>query len=934
MKKTTWVRIAVLLGLTLTPTFLSAQQSAPPGAAPVEFGRIIGRVVDAQTGAAISAVTIQIVGTNIGQLTGVDGRFLIRGVPAGSVTLRVSSIGYSVKTITNVEVPANNAVEQNIALDTKAVEIAALEVTAAAERGSVNRALDQQRTATNIVSAITAEQITRSPDSDAAQAVQRISGTTVQDGKFVIVRGLGERYTTTSLNGARIPSPEPEKKMVPLDLFPSSLLETITTSKTFTPDQSGDFSGASVDIKMREFPARQTSTITTSFGWNAQATAQSVIAAPRSGNEWLGLAAGARSVPDALRSIGTFHGNVTQQDMNGFVNSFRNVWTSKSGTGSPTGSLAFSRGGNDLMFGHQVGYVVSGTYSYAQEVRSGEIRALAQPTSDGGTQQIDRYDGSTGRSSVLWGGVLNASTLLGSSSRLAVNATYNRSADNEARHEYGTSEQFALPLEVTRLRYIERGVGSVQLLGEHELNARQRLNWTVTASRVTRDEPDRSEFVYATDSDPVTGDPLPREWFATAAEGAVRTFAALTERSFEGKADYRINLGNTQQSYIKFGGLARSTSRNADNFAYSITAPSLPIVNRQLTPEEIFDGRFSQPSQSYLQVKPLSQGGSYSADDLLFAGYGMLEFGLTSKLRAIAGARVEHSAVDLLAEPTLGQASPSAPSYTDVLPSIALNFALSENQNFRLSASQTLSRPEYRELARVQYRDVIGAENVIGNPDLERALIRNFDLRWELYPSASELLSIALFGKLFENPIERIYLGTSGSQKIGTFLNAKGATNYGVEFEARKGLGLISESLANLTAFMNATVMKSEIEIGSAALGASKVNDKRPMVGQSPYVFNVGASYTSTGGQTSITALYNLFGKRIVSAAEVPLPDVYEQPRNQLDLSIRVPFAAGLSTKLDIKNVLDAPYKVTQGTVLREYYRAGRVISAGISWRP
>jgi hypothetical protein len=317
MKKTTWVRFAVLLGLILAPAIVRAQQPAPPGSAPREFGRIIGRVVDAQTGAGISAVTVQIVGTNIGQLTGMDGRFLIRGVPAGSVALRVSSIGYAVKTITDVDVPANNAVEQNIALEMKAVEIAGIEVTASAERGSVNRALDQQRTATNIVSAITSEQITKSPDSDAAQAVQRISGATVQDGKFVIVRGLGERYTTTSLNGARIPSPEPEKKMVPLDLFPSNLLESITTSKTFTPDQSGDFSGASVDIKMREFPARRTTALATTFGWNGEATGKNVIGAPTAGGEFLGFATGNRSVPGALRTAGNFNGPITQQDMNG-----------------------------------------------------------------------------------------------------------------------------------------------------------------------------------------------------------------------------------------------------------------------------------------------------------------------------------------------------------------------------------------------------------------------------------------------------------------------------------------------------------------------------------------------------------------------------------------------------------------------------------------
>lgn len=912
-----------------------AQQPAPPdGRTDGATGRVVGRVLDAQTGAGLSSVTIQVLGTTAGTISGLDGRFAIGNVPAGAVTLRVSSIGYATKTVTGVNVNSSGVVEQNISLETEAVAITGIEVTAAAERGSVNRALDHQRTATSIVSAITSEQITRSPDSDAAQAVQRVSGVTVQDGKFVVVRGLGERYTTTSLNGSRIPSPEPERKMVPLDLFPSSLLETITTSKTFTPDQSGDFSGAQVDIKMREFPGQRTQTFSTSFGWNGEATGRDIFAAPRTGGEWIGFAKGPRSVPANVAAAGRFTGNISQEQMNEFVNSFRNTWSAKSGTGSPTGSAGFSVGGNDDVFGRRMGYVLSGTYSYSQEVRSNEIRALAQPSTTGGTEEVDRYSGMTGRTSVLWGGVLNASTLLGNSSRIALSTTYNRSAENEARQEVGTSEQFGgLPLDVTRLRYIERGVGSAQLVGEHELGRSHRFSWAVTGSQVTRDEPDKSEFVYSTPTDPESGEPLPREWFASAAEGAVRTYAALTETSFDAKADYRFDLGGSRQSFVKFGGLYRLTDRDAQNFAYSIIAPTLDVASRRLQPEELFDGRFSAPGQSYFQVKPISQGGAYAAEDRLFAGYGMIEFALSDRIRAIGGARIERSEVDVLTEPTIGAAVRATPSFTDVLPSLALNIALTDRQNVRLSASQTLSRPEYRELAPVMFRDVIGAENVAGNPNLVRALIKNFDARWELYPSTGEVFSIALFGKLFDNPIERVYLGTSGT-KVVTFLNANSATNFGVEIEGRKRLGFISESLENLTGFMNATLMKSEIDIGSASSGSSRITDERPMVGQSPYVVNAGLTYSNVSGSTSVTALYNVFGKRIVSAAEVPLPDVYEQSRSQLDLSLRFPMMSRVAGKLDLKNLLDAPYEVTQGTVLREYHKAGRVISAGISWKP
>src|SRR5688572_4665233 len=234
-------------------------------------GRITGRIVDARTGAGLADVGVQVVGvmpgvTSSGTTSGIDGRYSLPRLPAGTVTLHLRRLGYQAKTITGVFLPANGAVEQNVTLDPATVQLTATVVTADAERGTVSAALDQQRNATGIVSAVTSEQIQRSPDSDAAQAVQRVSGVTVQDGRYVFVRGLGERYTTTSLNGARMPSPEPERKVVPLDLFPAGLVQTITTSKTFTPDQPGDFSGATVDIRTREFPATRQFTYSMSTG--------------------------------------------------------------------------------------------------------------------------------------------------------------------------------------------------------------------------------------------------------------------------------------------------------------------------------------------------------------------------------------------------------------------------------------------------------------------------------------------------------------------------------------------------------------------------------------------------------------------------------------------------------------------------------------------
>jgi outer membrane receptor protein involved in Fe transport len=926
-KSLTRTRIWPALALMLIGAPALAQESVPAE------GRIVGRIVDSETGRALPGTQVVVDGTAIGVLAGLEGRYILLRAPAGIVDLRAVMIGFATKTVTGIAVPPGATVEVNIALDPTALALDAIVVTAAEERGSVARALDEQRTSLNLVSAITSEEMSRSPDGDAAEAVKRVSGVTVQDGKYVFVRGLGERYTTTSLNGARVPSPEPERKVVPLDLFPSGLLETITTSKTFTPDLPGDFSGAQVNIQTRNFPLRRQVTVSASSGFNSAATSRGIFFAPGAGAEWLGLAAADRGIPASVEQFGNFQSTApSQAQVNQMVRSFRNAWTARVQDGRPKSSLSASVGGNDPLFGRQIGYLLSGTYSYSEDAKIQQHRAQALPTTGGGTQEIDRFVGNSGVRSVLWGGLMNLSTLLGTNSRLYLNTTYNRTADDEARVEVGASENLGQSFEIQRLRYVERAVLSTQLGGQHQLSDSHRLDWSGTFSRVTRAEPDRSEFVRQLDTDP-QGNPLPPAWFSVSNEGAVRTFADLSENAFEGSLGYALELaGLGSQSQLKFGTLGRLTTRDASNYAYAISA-TLNQSGRQLSAEEIFDGRFADDTAQIFRITPVSQGGSYAAQDGLVAGYAMLDWGLSPSLRLIGGARVEHSMVEVDAQSTLGQPVTTTPTYTDVLPSVTLNWTLSQTQTVRVSASQTLSRPEYRELAPVQYRDVLGGDNVMGNPDLVRTLVRNFDVRWEWYPASGEALSVALFAKDFRDPIERIYLGTSGTRVV-TFANAEGARNYGVELEMRKGLGFLADALEATSIFANTTFMSSEIEINQSLTGQAQTADNRPMVGQSPYVINTGLSYANPALGLSATVLYNVAGRRISSAAELPLPNVYEEPRHALDLSFRFPLVAGLRGKLDVENVLDSAYEQVQGTVVRDYYRTGRTFSVGVTWQP
>lgn len=911
---------------------LLAALTAPLAAQAPTTGRIVGRIIDAATGAGLSDAGVQIVGTSAGTMSGVEGRFAINAAPSGTVTLQVRRIGYAPKTVTGLFLEAGKTLSQDISLSSANVQLAAQVVTASAERGSVNDALDRQRTSTNVVSGITSEQIAKSPDGDAAQAVGRVSGVSVQDGRYVFVRGLGDRYTQTSLNGARIPSPEPEKKVVPLDLFPTGLLQSITTIKTFTPDQPGDFSGAQVDIQTREFPAQRTWAMSTSTGGSDAVVGRRLMMPGRVRGDLFAVGSGPRALPAFISTFGNFSRTLPgQSDYNRMVSDFRNSWTPRAQEGGLNGSTSLSVGGSDPVFGHSVGYLVSGTYSYTQESKLDQVRSLALAQGSATPSAVDRYTGSTGRSSVLWGGMANASTLLGSRTRLAFNNTYNRTMDSEARVESGTSENLGIPFTISRQKYIERSVYASQLLLQSDLTARQKAELSLSASGVTRVEPDRSEFVQATFTDPASGATLAPQWFASSNEGAVRTFSDLGERAYEARGFWRMQFGEPGRSTaIKLGGLGRHALRDAKSTAYSISGSGLTRPERELGAEALFS-RYTGTTDRVWSVTPIGVGGTYDASDYTAAGFGMLERELGAMWQLIAGARVEYSNVLVRAEPTVGARSSTNPIFTDVLPAVALTFRPTDATNLRFSASQTVSRPEYRELAPIMYREVIGFDNVFGNPALRRALIQNYDLRWEHYPNPGEVLSVAVFAKRFTDPIERVYQGSSGTRII-TFVNAQGADNYGVELEARKNLDVIADALANFSLSANATVMASSIRI---APGASAVtNTRRAMVGQAPYMFNTGLTWTSNSGRSSATVLYNVVGARITEAGELPLPDVKEMERHIVDLSLRMPVGDRLSVRVDAKNLLDAPYRLLQGPVTRESYRMGRGYTVGLSWKP
>ena len=912
----TRVTISALVTLAAMSATASAQSTVDAS------GKITGRVVDAASGQGIVAAGVQIVGTTIGAQSGLDGRYTILKVPAGTTTLQVRRIGYTPKTITGILVTSGGGIEQDITLTAATVQLTAQVVTATKEKGTVNEALNQQRNATNVVNAITAEQIARSPDSDAAQAAQRVSGVTVQDGKYLQVRGLGERYTTASLNGARIPSPEPERKVVPLDLFPAGLLQDVTTSKTFTPDQPGDFAGANVNIRTREFPARRQVNYSATFGGNDRVLGRSLPFAPRAGGELIGIAGSTRAMPAAL-SQANFLGKVTQSQFNQIATQQRNVWNAVPRNGGGIGTFGASTGGNSIL-GKRVGYVLSGSYGYSEEVRSNEHYAVGQQGANNTVVPLTTLDGSTGRSSIQWGGIANFATLLGRSSRLSLNTTATRSADNEARVDRGFDENLSDSIARTTLRYVERGVTTVTAQGEHQLGARNKTSWSASWAATTRREPDRSDIVYSRGRDG-------RFSLLGSLDGARRLYFDLAENNNTAQVDHAINIGETaNQNFLKVGAYYRATDRQAHApiFAFLTRAPTSVLVQ---SPDVIFGASQSCEFCNVINIQPVGQAGSYDATDRTAAGYLMADWGIGSRVRVIAGARVEAADITVNSSTQGGFTASAMLRNTDVLPSLLVNTKLTETQNLRFGITRTLARPEYRELAPVTFRDVLGGVSVTGNEKLVRSLINNYDLRYELFPNPGEVLSIGVFAKQFDRPIERVESATSGAYQA-RYQNALRATNVGVELEARKQLRFLGSWLESFSGFTNVTVMKSSVSLDT--LQALTVTDKsRRLVGQAPFVVNAGVTYSNLSGNTNATLLYNVVGERIVAAGVVPLPNIVEKPRQVIDFALRFPVWGELTGRVDARNLLDARYRFLQGNLEREGYNAGRTLSVGFAWR-
>lgn len=884
------------------PVRTTPQPTVPTTQQPQE-GRITGRVVDAGTGQGLTNVEVTIVGTTLVSRSDLDGRYTIVRVPAGPKSVVARRIGRQPKRFDGVVVTAGEAAIVNFTLGEVSVELQSIVVTAAATDRSATEAslLAAQQRAASASDGVSAEQIKRTPDSNAGEAAARVSGVSIVDGKFLVARGLSERYSTTLLNGAEVASPEPTRKLVPLDVFPASLLESIVVTKSATPDKPGDFSGGAVEIKTKEFPENTIRQFTISQGYNSQATFQNLRFPERTGMDYLGIDNGKRAPSFRPPTAALKDPFVVEQ----FAEGIRNTWNPKVARVLPKLGLSATVGGQRPSENVQLGYVFSLTYSSAAERLAdrffGFYSAPDSPAERGYVYQDSK-------NTVDWGAVGNLSLRLGKNAKLGWKNLYTRNAEELYSESVGFNADLTGDLRQYQFQYVERNLVQSQLAGEHllpSLNS-SRLEWKATVGQSGRNEPDNRQVRYGRSEG--SGDPFQLlrnndTWMRT-----------LDDQTRSAQVDLTVPLRFLWTDFsFKTGALARTKRRkfNGELFTFSPSfTASLPNDLRSLPPELVF-----QPENIGSLLVLTAPGGvaqPYDADDDITAAYGMLDLFFGGKLRLVTGARLEDWRVDLFdggrARFAVGDSTlqPTRRRNRDVLLSANATYALSERANFRVAAFQSVSRPDTRELSRDEYTEIAGSCSTIGNPDLQRGRVSNADARLEWYPRPGEVFSASGFYKRFANPIIRVV--DARNQCTYGIANAASAENLGGELEMRKDLTFLPSVFVGLSLSLNVTLVRSSVTI-SPRFG--NYDAGLDLEGQSPYVVNAGLAYTSRKGGLSASVLYNAFGNRVLrygfassgGANAKQGPNILERGRSSLDAKVQRVFSERFSMSASAKNL-------------------------------
>ncbi|WP_394838745.1 TonB-dependent receptor [Pendulispora rubella] len=893
------------------------KEEDPARPPPKGKGAVWGVISDRDTKDTLIEAQVFVLGKNKRVLTDVDGRYRIE-LPPGDYDFRVVYELHQTRRLKRVRVVAGKTRRIDVAMESdKEAHEELSPIEADIERASAAAQIQIRRNAATASDGVGAQDIAKTPDRNAADASRRVVGVTLVEGRYLFVRGLGERYSNALLNGAPLPSPEPDRQAVPLDIFPTLVLSDVTVSKTFVPDMPGDFAGGSVNIHTRDLPPKFQFQANLGLGFNTQTTFQHRLSHEGGSTDWLGIDDGGRKLPSIIPNYTVSRVNPDGETLNPNLTEYGRAINSRMTTTDPislpNGTLSLVIG-DSFKFGKKkeqaFGYQVAAGYSRRYVRRNDEtLRRFdlvrRDATSPPELALQNDYVANTGLDLVSWNGLATLSYAPSLNHRFTLTGFYSRGSEKEGREIHGpNAERNFQTIYDTRLRFIARDLIFGQLRGEHRFPETMgtQIAWNGSVSRAALDEPNTRQTVYL--DDPTRG----RSWLLGTLSGS-HFYATQSEVTYGGGVDLTqpITRETKATKNFKIGGLITRKHRSFEARRFRFE-PTNEVPNTiLLPPDQLFTNDNVGPAIFLTEYTRPTDG--YKADHNIYAGYLMGDFWFGDRFRVIVGERVEASSqtIDTFSPFAPGAPASSKLAKTDLLPSANLVFKATESSNLRLSVSRTVARPQLRELAPFSFSDYFGAREVQGNPNLDRTRIWNYDVRYEWFPGEADVIAASAFAKSFDNPIEPVIISQAGGVK--SFRNARGATNFGIELEARKQLGFISKALQDFSVLSNLTLVHSRVELRTDDPLLIQTSSVRPLAQQSPYIINFAVDYNRESSRTRVRVLYNIFGERISEVGSNGLPDIYEQPRGQLDASITQGIGQYLDVKLAAENILDSPYR-------------------------
>lgn len=900
--------------------------------------KLSGVIRSAKGKESIASVQIHVMGQKEKAETGKDGAFALQ-VPAGTHTFSLIHRNYSPRVIEKVDVSGDTFVTWELFPAMLALQDFVVKAPYIA--GSVAATIAEKKQHGGVSEVIGAEQFTKTGDTTAAAALRRVTGISLVGNRYIYVRGMGERYSSTLLNGANLPSPEPERRVVPLDMFPTGVLNQISIEKTYSPEYPGEFGGGLVKLYSRNFPETFFASMSLQTGGNSRTTFGEGLSYEGGKYDVLGFDDGTRSLPKSVAEASKQNPllerdqfstrGYTAADLERFGEALPNHWNTSKHTVMPNMGATLSLGNSSTVFGKKAGFLAGLIYSVNNE----DQRRTQNFYSLGLKKELElansyAFRGTT--QTVTLGGALNGGVELAEGHNLKSTLTFSRNSGDEARIYDGFNDDVGAPIRVTRLAYIERMLISEQFAGEHELEDfyNHKINWRYTASMASRQEPDRREIRF--DQEPNK----PDLWILSdRAEGNQRMYSTLKDINNDLGLDYKIpfNPEDKQSAYLQVGANQTFKTREVDTrrFKYESRGPdsrNTDIISQDA--EAIFAPEHIGPNGFQFQ-EFTRQTDNYSADQQISAAYALYDALLFPGWRFHGGARLERSAQHVktfaLFDPNQTPVKANLTT-SDVLPSGTITYSFSEELLLRGGSSLTVSRPDFRELSPASYSDVIGGREIYGNPDLKRARIWNGDLRLEWYPTAQESAAVGFFYKKFYNPVETIVI--LGSSNATTYQNAPGAHNMGVEFEVNKELAEYHALLHGVSVNTNLSLITSEVDLGNQGI---QTKNKRALQGQSPYLYNLNLTYSREQTGTTTSLLFNSFGRRISEVGALGAPDIYEEPINQLDFVTNQRLAEHYFASLRLRNLLNQERRFTQGDKIATSYKEGVTVILSATWQ-